>query len=164
MTASSTFWDYSLAFYAQPEVAQACLTLQDEAGCDVNVLLYLLFLADQGRWLDDADLARIDVIANAWREAVVAPLRGVRRRLKTTVGAFEPPLTAALRAEIKRLELAAERLQQETLERLAPARELGVAAQDRASCARNNLALYAKQLKPLPTEALAVIQNAFKQP
>jgi len=39
------FWDFSLAVYRRPGVAAACLRLQDEAGVDVNLLLYFCWLA-----------------------------------------------------------------------------------------------------------------------
>jgi len=159
-----TFWNFSLTFYALPGVPEACLTLQDEGGADVNVVLYLLFLADRGRLLDAAAIDRIESISIAWREAVVAPLRGVRRRLQTAVGEFEPSQTAALRTDVKRIELAAERLQQEALERLVPASTLGIPASDRNSCARNNLALYARRVPTLPATAVELIQNRFAQP
>jgi uncharacterized protein (TIGR02444 family) len=36
----SGFWRFSLSFYGDEQVAEACLLLQDEAAADVNVLLY----------------------------------------------------------------------------------------------------------------------------
>jgi uncharacterized protein (TIGR02444 family) len=36
------FWRFSLDLYGRPGVAPACLALQDEAGADVNLVLYLL--------------------------------------------------------------------------------------------------------------------------
>ncbi len=155
------FWQFSLGFYAEPGMAQACLQLQDSCGADVNVLLYLLYLARAGRRIDGAALERIDSLAREWRAAVVAPLRGVRTRIKTTVGAFEPATTGALRAEVQRVELAAERLQQETMERLAPAQDLGVPCADAAACARDNLALYADRLGGIPHEPVEIILARF---
>lgn len=145
-TAGSAFWNFSLAFYARPGVAEACLALQDRHDADVNVVLYLLFLARSGRLLDEADVARVQALAEPWQRTVVMPLRAVRRALKAQVGAFEPEATAALRTEIKRIELAAERLQQETLERLAAPATLGRPCADAALCARAHLQLYADRI------------------
>ena len=40
---------FSLRFYRQPEVADACIALQEEAGVDVNLLLFLLWHATMKR-------------------------------------------------------------------------------------------------------------------
>ena len=44
-SAGSPFWRFSLRFYRLPEVADACITLQEQAGVDVNLLLFLLWHA-----------------------------------------------------------------------------------------------------------------------
>jgi len=38
----SPFWRFSLRFYARAKISAICLLLQDEAGVDVNLLLFLL--------------------------------------------------------------------------------------------------------------------------
>src|SRR5262249_35669715 len=43
----SPFWRFSLQFYRQPKVADACIALQEGAGVDVNLLLFLLWHAAQ---------------------------------------------------------------------------------------------------------------------
>ena len=45
----SPFWRFSLRFYRQPKVADACIALQEEAGVDVNLLLFLLWHATMKR-------------------------------------------------------------------------------------------------------------------
>ena len=88
-------------------------------------------------------LQRIESAVAAWRERVVRPLRGVRRALKSDFEHFDPALKAALRTEVKRIELEAERLQQLTLEQaLTPASLLAQDGEPRA-CARHNVELYA---------------------
>ena len=93
----SAFWNFSLGFYARSGVAEACLRLQDEAGVDVNVMLYLLFLAANGKRIDLSAHERIEAAVGEWRDAIVRPLRDVRRRLKSNVGSFATEPTAALR-------------------------------------------------------------------
>jgi uncharacterized protein (TIGR02444 family) len=158
-----SFWDFSLAFYSAPGVAEACLELQDRNGADVNVVLFLLHLARARRLLAPADVARIDALARPWREAVVAPLRRLRRALKAAVGAFEPAATARLRGDVKRIELAAERLQQETLERLAPAGMPAGAGMDPAACARAHLAAYGEAIGGLDAAAAGCILELFER-
>ncbi len=158
-----SFWNFSTAFYALPGAAETCLELQDRNGADVNVLLFLLHLARAGRLLGPADVARIDALAAPWRKAVVAPLRGVRRVLKAPVGAFEPAVAARLRDEVKRIELAAERLQQETLERLAAAGMPAGAGTDPAACARAHLAAYGEAIGGLDAAAAGRILERFER-
>lgn len=150
--AESAFWTYSLAVYARPGVAEACLTLQDEDGADVNVLLYLMFLAHQGRQIDAATTTAIAALARPWSEAVVVPLRGLRRRLKTAIGSLPPERTAALRTEVKRIELESERVLQETLETAMPPQALGHPADDRSVAAKANLTAYARLLGLAPAK------------
>jgi uncharacterized protein (TIGR02444 family) len=157
----SAFWRFSLAFYSQAGVPDACLELQDAHGVDVNVLLYLLFLARSSRRLEDDDLDRIETLATEWREAVVRPLRQVRRRLRATVGPLEPTATAGLRNDVKRIELQAERLQQLTMETLAAPATLGVPDTALRSCAAHNLGLYAKRLGRTQTHAFEPILGLF---
>jgi uncharacterized protein (TIGR02444 family) len=154
-TAVQSFWDFSLAFYAMPGVADACLALQDGCGADVNVLLFLLYRAHEGHMLSAAEVRHIETLAAPWRQAVVVPLRTLRRTLKAPVGAFQPEVTAALRTEVKRIELAAERVQQETLERLAALEAPDSAGADPTACARLHLQHYGDCIGALasnPTE------------
>ncbi|CAN0405638.1 unnamed protein product, partial [Phaeothamnion confervicola] len=118
-------WQFSLAFYARPTVADACLQLQDSAGVDVNLLLYLLFIATQNRQVDCNDVARLDALVKTWREQAVLPLRTLRRRLKTGIEPLPAASTDVLRSAIKRSELEAEHIEQDLLEQLAPASALG---------------------------------------
>ncbi|WP_170146118.1 TIGR02444 family protein [Rhodoplanes elegans] len=115
----SPFWRFSLATYRKPSVAEACLALQDDHGVDVNVLLFVMWLGTQGRRLDAGEILRVRDAAAGWAGDVVVPLRMIRRCLKDA-----PPLVAsaaaqAFRTQVKRLELEAERLEQEALFGLA---------------------------------------------
>ena len=51
----SPFWRFSIKFYQVPGVPPACIELQDQAGVDVNVLFFLLWLATQNRALNNQD-------------------------------------------------------------------------------------------------------------
>ena len=145
----SPFWRFSLALYSQPGVPPACLALQDKHGVDVNVMLYGLWLATQGRMLSSGDMERIDAAVGPWRSEVVVPLRGVRRVLKEPADAFATPETAALRDRIKAVELEAERLQQEALFRLKQPAECGEREPGLTTAAQANLEAYAQALGAL---------------
>ena len=156
----SPFWNFSLQFYARPQVATACLELQDNAGADVNVLLYLLFLARHDRQLGRSDVARIDSLVSSWRTEVVQPLRALRRRLKSGVAAIDTAASEGLRADIKRIELESERIEQHTLERGAPAAAIGSPAASRSAAARANLAAYGELLGGLPAAPVTILLEA----
>ena len=156
----SAFWQFSLALYARPRVADACLELQDSAGVDVNVMFYLLFLAIRERQVGRDDVARIDALVAAWRERAVLPLRTLRRRLKTGIAPFPVKDTEPLRSAIKRIELDAEHIEQDMLERLAPASDTGTPAASPAAAARANLAAYEMFLGSLPAAAVAILLDA----
>ena len=44
-TQGSPFWKFSLGYYRGAGVSEACLELQDRCGVDVNVVLFLLWMA-----------------------------------------------------------------------------------------------------------------------
>jgi uncharacterized protein (TIGR02444 family) len=69
-----TLWRFSLLLYAKPNVANACLALQDEVGADINLLLFLLWEATQGRRVSLQELEDVEAQIVCWRDRVVVPL------------------------------------------------------------------------------------------
>ena len=135
--AAEDFWRFSLALYAAPGVAPACLVLQDEAGRDVNLLLYCGWVGASGRGrLDAAAIAAAEARLAPWRQGVVEPLRAARRALKGVAGA------EALYAAVKAVELDAERQAQRLLAALAPA-PAGRSRTERQADGAANLLAYA---------------------
>ena len=155
--ASSPFWDFSLRFYARPGIATACLDIQDQAGADVNVVLYLLFLAQQRRQLSLPEVVDLDHTAASWREQVVRPLRTARRHLKNVAAPFAGDAASRLRDDIKRSELAAEHIQQLAIEQRYPCATVGIAAESAAYAAGANLNAYAAHIGALPATAVNTI-------
>jgi uncharacterized protein (TIGR02444 family) len=161
----SPFWRFSLRFYRQPGVADACIALQDGYGIDVNILLFLLWLAGERRQIGVAEARSLCVTAAPWRDEVVAPLRTLRRRLKDGVALIERNAAELFRTRIKAVELEAERLQQEALFALAaslttaPAPAVGEAAH--ANVAAYEAAL-AVSLPPVVLETLFAALPAGK--
>lgn len=131
------FWRFSLAVYALPGVAEACLELQEGAGADVNVLLYNLWLGSSGRRLEAADMASVVMAVDGWRREIVAPLRAARRALKTPTAAFDASGAEALRQAVKAVELEAERLQQNALYAWRPLAQIGSEDEPAAAAAAN---------------------------
>jgi uncharacterized protein (TIGR02444 family) len=143
--AGSPFWRFSLRFYRQPGVADACIALQDDCGVDVNVLLFFLWLATAKRRIAAAEVEAVCTKACPWRDDVVVPLRTLRRRLKDEVPLVERHTAELFRTRIKGVELEAERLEQEALFGLAPSlattNEPSVEA-----AARANMAAYERSI------------------
>ena len=116
------FWDFSVRNYGQPGVADACLALQDRHGLDVNVLLFCCWFGCTRGVMDEPLWERVLAFSEAWADNVVRPLRAVRTWMKHT-GCTQPEISndecKSLREEIKRSELKAERLQENSLQELA---------------------------------------------
>jgi len=142
-TAGSPFWRFSLQLYRRPGVADACIALQEEAGADVNLLLFLLWHAAQRRALSVEEVAGLEAKVAAWRERAVIPLRAIRRTLKSPQALVEAGDAEAFRTRIKAVELEAERLQQEAMYGLLRATPLGQVAPSVAEAARANVGAYA---------------------
>jgi uncharacterized protein (TIGR02444 family) len=161
MQQGSQFWRFSLRFYRQPEVADACIALQDGCGVDVNILLFLLWLATARRRVPLATAQELCAKAAAWRDDVVAPLRTLRRRLKDGSTLVERGAAELFRTRIKSIELEAERLQQEAMFALA-ARLITENAATTEAAARANIAAYEHALaRTFTAEAVRVLLRAL---
>jgi uncharacterized protein (TIGR02444 family) len=114
------FWDYAVELYRRSGVEKACLELQARHGLDVNLVLLCCWLASRGVAADERSLGRIAAAAASWQEALVRPLRAVRRRLKADLADLQPDsiparwpeLTSGLRGRVLGLEIEGERLEQ----------------------------------------------------
>ena len=158
MSGSSEFWRFSLSFYGDGLVAEACLRLQDEAGADVNMLLFLLWRASNRRSLSQEEITAVDRAIAGWRREVVVPLRGVRRFLKHPPASVEAQAAHDLRQQVKRIELESERLQQEAMAALADEVAAGAPAPSAGSAAQASLAAYeAVHKRALPQDVLKVL-------
>jgi uncharacterized protein (TIGR02444 family) len=139
------FWAFSCDLYGKPGVADACLTLQDTHGLDVNVLLYCCWAGWRGQRLDPAQVDLLLGTVASWHREVVRPLRGVRRWMKTQ-DMLPPDQAEALRQEIKRQELEAERLEQAALHDALPLS----AGEPSPPAAVANLAAYLTRMGCMP--------------
>jgi uncharacterized protein (TIGR02444 family) len=116
-------WAFALAIYARPGVAEACLTLQNEAGVDVMLLLTANFAAVKHRVLLTAhEIRALDEACRPWREQIVRPLRTIRSGLKKGPQPAPGNATEPFRSQVKALELAAEKLENKLLVECLPLR------------------------------------------
>jgi uncharacterized protein (TIGR02444 family) len=121
VTATETFWEFSLRTYSQAGVADACLTLQDEYAADVNLLLYCCWAGWRSAALDQPAFELAVDFSRDWAEHVVRPLRKLRRWMKSSgchIDLLDFDDCMKFREKIKATELGAEKLQQAALESL----------------------------------------------
>jgi uncharacterized protein (TIGR02444 family) len=155
------FWQFSLKLYGKPGVADTFIALQDTCGVDVNLLLFLFWLASGG-WQVSADEVRnLDDKVRDWRNLTIIPIRNVRRRLKGAATLVTSGKQEDFRNKVKAVELEAERLQQEALYDVARTGAAGTEATPPAA-ARANVAAYERVLgRDFPKNAVAVLLGAF---
>jgi uncharacterized protein (TIGR02444 family) len=106
-------WHFAEDLYRRPGVESACLHLQAR-GNDICLLLCGAWLGCRGVAYSDVRADCLRTIAQPWQREVVGVLRHVRQQWRAA--AHHDSALAALREQIKQLELEAER---EQLQRLA---------------------------------------------
>jgi uncharacterized protein (TIGR02444 family) len=151
----SHLWRFSLAFYAAPSVARALIALQDRDGLDVNLMLFALWHGVSGRGRLGTDgLRAAERAVCTIRADVVEPLRALRRSLGQNPDAD----VQRLRDEVKALELAAEKVVQSRLSRLAGPCDASRSRHARLAAAHDNFALYLGPERVGGAEAVAIRQ------
>src|SRR4051794_17227123 len=158
----SPFWRFSLLFYRQPGVADACIALQEQSGIDVNLLMYLLWQARQCRSFSPDEVAWLESKIGPWRESAVVPLRAVRRALKEPPSLLPAATAEAFRTKVKAVELEAERLQQQAMYELETSVPSGTDVASPAEAARANVAAYETMLAvPFSKPTVEALLAAF---
>lgn len=155
------FWQFSLKFYRQTGVSDACIALQDGCGIDVNLLLFLLWLASERRQVSPDEVKKLDDQVRSWRELTIVPIRDTRRKLKGAATLVEAEQQEAFRNKVKAVELEAEQLQQAALYNFAKSGALGAQAAP-STAARANIAAYQRAMgKIFPKGAVDLLAAAF---
>jgi uncharacterized protein (TIGR02444 family) len=144
-------WTFATTVHARPGVDGAFIDLQDRRGLDVTAAVLGMWAgAVCGHRFSEDACATMAATAGRWQAEVVAPLRTVRRRLKTGPAPAPSDATAVLRRAVAEVELAAERL---ILERLAADGGLVPRAVWEPAAARHNLDLLLRpHLLALPAD------------
>jgi len=130
---------FAVDLYQAPGIAPLCLELQDTEGCDIPLLLFLCWHGCCVGEPDESLLKQAISLSRQWTGQVVNPLRAARRWLKadadgrtshielslcftqagqTQTGHTQSGHTEELRGKIKNLELQAEFMQLDALEKL----------------------------------------------
>jgi uncharacterized protein (TIGR02444 family) len=116
---AAAFWTWSLARYDAKGVSARLLALQDEFDLDVNILLWCGWCAERYGDIPDSVLKTATDLCGRWSREVTAPLRAVRRALKSPPPEAAGAASARLRLAVKDAELNAEEVEQAMLETLA---------------------------------------------
>lgn len=160
-TETTPFWRFSLHFYRHAGVSDACIALQDEQGVDVNLLLFLFWLADDGRQLSADEVKKLDDAVRDWRNLTIVPIRDTRRKLKGARTIVDAATQEVFRNKVKAIELDAERLQQAALFAFTGRGPLGRSAAPPAA-ARGNIAAYERVIGgSFAKAAVEVLLRAF---
>jgi len=96
-------WDFSIDSYAHESVAQACLSLQDDYGARVNILLWCLWMSSQSLEVSKQQIDELKADSEQLQQKLLQPMRALRRSLKGQGDAYE---------RAKSIELALEKLEQ----------------------------------------------------
>ncbi len=148
-------WDWANEAYLSERVRQSLLALQDHLALNVNMMLWCLWRGARFGDVAESEMRTAVGLSSAWSEAVTINIRKARRAAASPSG----PQTSADDEEKKQLyqllksaELAAEKIELDSLAALTAKHLLTVAASETAgqSAARRNLASYVRH-----TDALA---------
>jgi uncharacterized protein (TIGR02444 family) len=161
---TNEFWQFSLAVYAAPGVADECLDLQDHFGIDVNLLLFAAYVGSRRLVLSSDDVDQCFLAVREWREQVVHPLRSVRRATKTLLPQYSLALQRQIediRGKVKLAELESEKVQQDLLLQWLDGRHLAQAV-GAESAVRNNVQMIFRcsRLAHQPADSLEKLVSA----
>jgi len=114
------FWQYSLALYGRPKVAERCLSYQDSDGANVNLLLFCCWLGFSGQRLEPAAMEKARSLIEEWDLHAVQKLRSVRRFLVSSQSApgvmvKSDVVKGEMIQSLQQVELMAEQVVQNTL-------------------------------------------------
>ncbi|MGH1441442.1 MAG: TIGR02444 family protein [Cellvibrionaceae bacterium] len=118
---SDHLWSFACEVYSNSSVAEACLALQDRYDVDVPLLLFCCWAGRDYGELPKELLQQALSFTKAWSSNTTKPLRAIRRDMKTSYSPQWPVSDtdwSDLREQVKRAELASEKLMLDGLSRL----------------------------------------------
>lgn len=159
---ANPFWTFSLGYYRGAGVSEACLELQDNSGVDVNVVLFLLWVASQHKSVPADQVKTLADKVRPWQVEVIGPIRALRRKLKTDAPLLDKGPAELFRTRIKAIELESERLQQEAMAAMAASLKSDTASSP-AEAARASIAAYQGVIgRPFTATAVDTLIAALK--
>jgi len=148
------FWGFSLRVYGHDPVRRACIKLQDQFRCDVNLLLFCCWCGAEGP--GDLNAAFVKSAAEhvaPWNDDVVKHLRVTRWVVGRGFDEVDDVHTAWLRERILSAEIDAEQVEQLMLSRLVADRPRPASGCGPSAVARN-LVNYLRLLDVEPNDVI----------
>ena len=103
MKTKNPLWRFSKNIYRKGEVSETLLHLQDKFSIDVNMILFVAWLASINRSITTSDIQDAQKLVSLWRTKMIVPIRNIRRSVRNF------PDTDYLYANIKKLEIDTEK-------------------------------------------------------
>ena len=100
---NSPLWRFSNNIYRKEGVSEILLHVQDKFFIDVNMILFVAWLASINRSLTATDIQDAQKLVSLWRVMVIVPVRNIRRSLKDFSG------IDYLYEDVKKLEIDSEK-------------------------------------------------------
>ena len=100
---NSPLWRFSNNIYRKEGVSEILLYVQDKFSIDVNMILFVAWLASIDRSLTASDIQDAQKLVSFWWTKVIVPVRNVRRSIKDFSG------TDYLYEDVKKLEIETEK-------------------------------------------------------
>ncbi|MDG1987207.1 MAG: TIGR02444 family protein [Halieaceae bacterium] len=100
---NSPLWRFSNNIYRKEGVSEILLHVQDKFSIDVNMILFVAWLASVNRSLTASDIQDAQKLVSLWRTKVIVPVRNIRRSVKDFSG------TDYLYEDVKKLEIDTEK-------------------------------------------------------
>lgn len=163
---AAALWGFAVRVYGMRGIKDTCLAVQARYGLSISTLLGAIWTGAHGYGRMGATQLETTVRrATEWHREVIEPMRALRRRLRQQPPPGLEERTDALRHEVLRQELEAERIEQQLLLEDFPRGRCPVSAEaERWRDATANAALYTRKSCPRPEpqalDALARILGA----
>lgn len=114
----SKLWNFAISLYEYDAISKHCLALQDEYEVNINILLWCVWCGLERRLLNSEMLSLAESSIKVWHKEVVAPLREVRRAMKSLNIEYKSEIIDDCRERIKMNELMCERVELNLLAQL----------------------------------------------
>ncbi|MDC7677424.1 TIGR02444 family protein [Asticcacaulis machinosus] len=143
----TSFWDWAVAAYGGDGVAAQCLSLQDDHDQCVPLLLWAVWTGVSGVKLTEDMVEEGADMARSWNDAVISPLRILRKRLRKPLSDIDDLARERIAAQVKSVELNSERELMTALESLSII-DFSKAKQNLTALCTDNVAVVAKAWGP----------------